>query len=159
MTKLLQTLIFIALAVVVAAAAQLTISSGKPSELKGVTRIYITASDKDFRDKIAGEIKKKLPQVVLTENAKEAQVWLVFRIDMRASMKNNPSFTESSPNLAMLVGPEYEVIAMGEVFRPTSQTKAHSLMKFKDSGNSILQEKFQIEFADAFVKSYQKANR
>src|SRR5207253_8064372 len=130
MTKLLQTLIFIALAVVVAAAAQLTISSGKPSELKGVTRIYITASDKDFRDKIAGEIKKKLPQVVLTENAKEAQVWLVFRVDMRAYPKTGPSFAESSVSLGSMVGPEYEVVARGEVLRPTSQTKAHSLMKF-----------------------------
>ena len=158
MSKLLQILTCIVVAAAVGAAAQLTVSSGKPNELKGVTKIHIAANDKAFRDSIASEIEKKLPQLVVTEKAEEAQVWLVFRVDMRAYTKNNPSFNESSPNLATLVGPEYEVVAMGEVLRLTSQTSAHSLLKFKDSGNSMLRQKFVVEFADAFVKSYRKAN-
>ncbi len=52
---------------------------GEASELKGVTRIFIyTADDLESRNNIMDIIRKNRPEIVVTEQAAEAQVILLF---------------------------------------------------------------------------------
>lgn len=128
-------------------------------ELKGLTRIYVSASDSAARDNIITKIKKRLPQLTITERAEDAEVWLVFSAERRNSPKGDPTIGLDSRTSGTSV--TYEIIGTGTVIKPVSKQSARRLIDFRETTDTTTSFSGQVlssKFASAFIKSYQKAN-
>ena len=140
------------------AAQQPNVQPGMPGELKGVTRIHVAADTESARKGIVEVIKRSLPQLTVTEKAEDAEVWLVFRTDRRNFPKSNPT-----SGLVQATGAptyeEFETVASGQVIKPITKDRARRLIDFKDVSSSVMVDNLSKGFANAFVKSYKKANQ
>jgi hypothetical protein len=169
MRRITLSVFFIFLLVLSASAQDPKIEQGKPAELKGLVNIYVNASDERARQNIVGQIKRQLPQLIITDKAEDAQVLLKFqetrRLYRRASGAPRGSIQrrgateqiESKGPINLPTG-EFEIIAIGEVIKPVGLTSARRLLRFNDALSSSLEDKLSNEFASAFIKIYKKAN-
>src|SRR5262245_26169447 len=65
------------------------IEYGKQEELKGVTKIYVyTGTELAIRQDIIKEISKKLPTLVITDKAVDAEIVLLFGTDSNTFLRN-----------------------------------------------------------------------
>jgi hypothetical protein len=160
MLKISLTLSGIAFLAITAASQQPVVAPGQPEELKGVTRIYVSAASKDARNSIIGEIKKRLPQLTITERSEEAEVWLLFSIERRSFSKANPAYTLGASRTSG-TSEEYEMVASGAVIKPVTKESARRLIEFRDTAEtttSFPEQALSAKFAKAFVKAHRKAN-
>jgi hypothetical protein len=162
MRKLSFTLLVIAIAFLTIAAAsrQRVVVPGKAQELKGVTRLYVSALSKETRDNIISEIKKQLPQVTITEKSEDAEVWLLFAAERRSFPKGDPvsglGMRTSSGTSA-----EFEIVASGSALKPVTKERSRRLWEFKSTTETTMsfpEQALSTKFAKAFVKTYRKAN-
>jgi hypothetical protein len=161
MTKNLFVLFLLAFFALTTAAQQQVVEPGKPQELKGVTRIFISASDAVTRNDLVTEIKKRLPQVTITERSEDAEVWLLYSASQRALQKTNPASDLGGSRTSGTPIVEYSLVASGSVIKPVNKQSAHRLIEFKESAETLTPFSGQVlssKFARAFIKSYQKAN-
>jgi hypothetical protein len=140
------------------AAQQLNVQPGIPSELRGVTRIHVAADTESARNGIVEIIKRSLPQLTVTEKTEDAEVWLVFRTDRRNFPKSYPASGLSKATGATTYE-EFETVATGQVIKPITQDSARRLLEFKDVSSSVTVDHLSKGFANAFIKSYRKANQ
>jgi hypothetical protein len=159
MTKNLFAIFLVALLALTAAAQQQVVEPGQPQELKGLTRIYVSASDSAARNNIVAEIKKRLPQLTITERSEDAEVWLLFSSEKRNSPKTDPTMGIDSRTSGTSV--TYEIIGSGSVIKPVSKKSARRLIEFRETTDTTFSFSGQVlstKFARAFIKSYRKAN-
>ncbi|HXM34098.1 MAG TPA: hypothetical protein VN920_02845 [Pyrinomonadaceae bacterium] len=147
----------LALFVISIAAQQPKVIPGTPSELKGVTRIHVAADTESARNSIVEVIKRGLPQLTVTDKAEDAQAWLVFRSDRRNFPKSNPTsgLVQATGNPTY---EEFETVGTGQVIKPITRDTARRLIEFKDVSGSVMADNLSRGFANAFIKSYKKAN-
>ena len=142
------------------AAQKPTIQAGSANELKGVTRIHVAANTESARYGIVEEIGRSLPGVTVVENAEDAEVWLVFKIDRRSFSKSRPgSGLGNSRTEVAEPFEEYETVATGEVIKPVARDTVRRLIEYKDASTTVVAERLSKAFATAFIKSYKKANQ
>ncbi len=159
MRKINFALCSIAFLAITAAAQQPVVEPGQAQELKGVTRVYVSTISKDTRNNIVAEIKKRLPQLIITERSDDADVWLLFRIEQRSFPKASPSGLGAT-NISV-TSAQYEVVASGAVIKPVTKASAHRLLEFRETADTVtsyVEQGLSTKFARAFVKSYRKAN-
>ena len=159
MRRISFTLCAIAFLAITVAAQQPVVVPGQAQELKGVTRVYVSTVSKDARNNIVAEIKKRLPQLTLTERSDEAEVWLLFSIEQRSFPKASPSGLGAT-NI-FVTSAQYEVVASGAVIKPVTKESAHRLIEFRETADTVTsfpEQALSTKFARAFVKSYRKAN-
>jgi hypothetical protein len=135
------------------------VEPGRPQELKGVTRIHVSAASNDARNNIIGEIRKRLPQLTITERSEEAEVWLLFSIAQRSFPKADPTSGLGSNSSGTSI--EYELVASGAIIKPVTSETARRLMEFQESTETTMsfpEKALSTKFAKAFVKTYRKAN-
>jgi hypothetical protein len=158
MRKLSFTVFWIAIAfLTIAAASRQRVEPGQAKELKGVTRLYVSAISKDTRNNIIAEIKKRLPEVTIAERAEDAQVWLLFSAQRRSSPKGDPTLGISSSTSSV----EYEMVGSGAAIKPVTKERTRRLWEFKDTTETTMsfpEQALSTRFAKAFVKTYRKAN-
>lgn len=138
---------------------QPVVEPGRAEELKGVTRIYVSTASEDARNNIIGEIKKRLPQLTITERSEEAEVWLLFSSERRSFPKADPTSALGSNSSGTSV--EYELVASGAVIKPVTAASARRLLEFKQSTETTMsfpEQALSTKFARVFVKTYRKAN-
>lgn len=153
------TLFSIAFLAITAAGQQPSIQPGQATELKGVTRLYVSAVSKDTRNSIIAEIKKQLPQVTITENSEDAQVWLLFSTERRGFPKGDPTSGLGSSTGGTSI--EYQIVGSGAVMKPITKESVRRLWEFKDTTETTMsfpEQALSTKFARAFVKTYRKAN-
>ena len=161
MTKITFTLFLGAFLTLTAAAQQPVVEAGQPEELKGVTRIHVSAFNKEARNNIIAEIKKRLPQVTITDRSEEAEVWLLFSVARRDFPKTNPMVELGGTRTSGTPVMEYEMVASGTIIKPVSKERGRRLIEFKETAPTITPFTglaLSTKFARAFVKSYRKAN-
>lgn len=160
MLKISFTLSWIAFLAITAASQQPVVEPGQPEELKGVTRLYVSAASKDARNNIIDEIKKRLPQLTITETSEEAEVWLLFSIERRSFPKANPT-SDLGASRTSGTSVEYEMVASGAVIKPVTKESARRLIEFRDTAETTMsfpEQGLSTKFARTFVKTYRKAN-
>ena len=140
------------------AAQQSNVQPGSPGELRGVSKIHVAADTESARNRILEMIKRSLPQLTVTEKAEDAEVWLVFRTARRNFPKSYPASGLSKATGATTYE-EYETVATGQVIKPITQDSARRLLEFKDVTSSVTVDYLSQGFANAFIKSYKKANQ
>lgn len=156
MRKLFLSVSLIALAAVSALSQQPTVEQGKPAELKGVTKVYLMASNSDARRSILGEIKRNLPNLTFTDRREDAEVWLIFNV-----VRGNVSNADPASSLLetrVPISPKYETIATGTVLKPIAGNHALQLTDFKDSTEGNVAGRLGSNFAKKFIRLYRKAN-
>jgi hypothetical protein len=163
------TLTIWSLMAVTIAAQQPLIEYGSTAELKGVTRIYIyTDADLNLRNKLAGKVAKKLPQLKVTESARDAEIILSYSQDSARALTALIA-TEAGSEQAV-ISPRYDKVEYGNglvVTRGHEKGAVRILMswqKTKTSGGGPLQRAVSggdvaSKFADAFIKAYINANK
>jgi len=160
MRKISFTIFSIAIAcLTITAASRQRVEPGQAKELKGVTRLYVSAISKDTRNNIIAEIKKRLPQMTITETAEDAQVWLLFSAQRRSSPKGDPTLGMGSSTSGTSL--EYEMVGSGAAIKPVTKERTRRLWEFKDTTETTLsfpEQALSTRFAKAFVKTYRKAN-
>ena len=160
MLKIGLTLSWLVFLTITVASQQPVVVPGQPEELKGVTRLYVSSASEDARNNIVGEIKKRLPQLTITERSEEAEVWLLFSVEQRSfSRANSASSIGSTRTSGASV--EYEVVASGAVIKPVTKESARRLIEFRDTAETTMsfpEQALSTKFARAFVKTYRKAN-
>ena len=156
MRKVSLSLFLIILAAATALSQQPTVEQGKPAELKGITKVYLSARDNNARQSIVKEIKKSLPDLTFTDRPEEAEVWLVFNIERGNVSNADPAsgLTSSSVPLSL----RNETVATGSIIKPIAKNRVRKLLDFKDSSETALAGKLGTNFAREFVKLYRKAN-
>lgn len=156
MRKVYLSLFLITLAAAATLSQQLSVDQGKPDELKGVTKVYLSAANNSAHQSIIKEIKKSLPGLTFTDRPEEAEVWLVF--DLGQSKVSNAEPASGLTSSSVPVSQRYELIATGSIVKPIAKNQVRKLMDFKDSSEPALAAKLSRNFARDFVKLYRKAN-
>lgn len=141
---------------------QSRVEYGDPSELKGVTKVFVdTGFSKNDRDRIVKELEKqkaKLGKLEVVSTEAEAEVTLSFvaRTDktfvgMSTSRVPNTNTSVSSPAY------NDEIAGLGYVYKPAGDG-IRILIEMKDSKSTIWERHPATNFARAFIKAYIKAN-
>jgi hypothetical protein len=156
MQKFILSLCLVILAVASAHAQQLTVEKGKAEELKGVATVYLNTDAESYR-MIVKEVSKHLPGLSFTNKPEEAQAWLVFSVQKSKYSKGDPTSALTASRVSS-VTEDYEFVATGTVVIPVAKDRVRKLLDFKDTSQSIIQNKLSTNFARAFVRMYQKAN-
>lgn len=156
MRKLSLSLFLIALIAGAALAQQPTIEMGKAAELKGITKVYLMASNSDARRSILDGIKRSLPNLTFTDRREDAEVLLIFNV-LRGNVSNaDPAsgLTESKVPISI----KYETTATGLVLKPVDGNHALQLTDFKDTSEGDAAGRLGSNFARKFIRLYRKAN-
>lgn len=149
---------------------------GSPNELKGVTKIYVyTGSDLEARNNIVKTIQKKLKDIIFTEQPEDAEIHLLFAADAStfyAGTWRNSTTTESGTvNAQGTYSGQSDtdtsdtaiyrkvVTGTGVVGRLKDRDTIRLLLDFEDSRSYLLERRPSTNFARAFIKAYEKANK
>jgi hypothetical protein len=157
---------------------------GSIKDLKGVSKIYVSAgSALQERNNIVSTIQKKLNNIKVTKSAKEAEVVLFYFAfvscaDTNLSTKNNQGISgtnvkalgDSSGSYGYYAGMSpletstsaynTKVInSNGEVLKSVGENKFRLIMKFKDKTTAGIGRDPSTNFAKAFIKAYESANK
>jgi hypothetical protein len=161
------------------------IEYGSLVDLKGVESIFIyTGADIELRNKITKEITKKLKNITITNRPSEGQVCLIYGAAIStfyagttttgtATGTTNSTSTGNSTNTTGTATaqtqsrPQYRTATYGEgtivVIKPNNTLRI--IMSFNDSKGdgpplaTLFERNPSTNFARAFVKAYQEANK
>ena len=131
---------------------------GKPSELKGLKRVFVdTGGDLKNRDRILDEIQKADIGVELLDSADGAEVILYFQGGKEKHMSGVNSTTDPYGNTRST--PSYRKITVGggQVFVVRGD-KLRMVLSFDDEEKTVFEKKPATNFGKTFVKAYKKAN-
>lgn len=144
--------IFIALIFALSINAQVNYEEGKPSELKGLTKIFVETEDdlESYKYIIAALNKAKLPKVKIVDKVEAADIVLDFLYDT-VDLAVNPSGTATATNTAESVG---NVLVVDK----KSERTQRIILNLGIKQDPKARNKTANEFVKAFVKIYKKAN-
>jgi hypothetical protein len=140
-------------------------SYGTPAELKGVRSLFIFTEDFAAGQRIAGELQKKLPNVVQAESPEEADVVLFFSSTRKTFSLGTTTTVTSSGSTATATDRNNtltKTFGYGMVVKVTGPGRARVLMAFEDSreeGKISFAKPPAINFAREVAKAYEKANK
>lgn len=154
--KFLLCLLVIA-AVVTTANAQ-SLEYGKPSELKGLKRVFVdTGGDMKNRERIQNEIQKANLGVELLDSADGAEVIISFQGGKEKQMSGVNSTTDSYGNTRSTPSYRKITVGAGQVFVVRGD-KLRVVLSFDDEEKTVFEKKPATNFGKTFVKAYKKAN-
>jgi hypothetical protein len=139
------------------------IEYGSESELKGVRSIYVyTATELDDHNRIVKEIQKRIKGIVITDKPETADVCLIYGSDFATFYAGTYSTgTVTNSTIQANSTPRYQSIVYGTgmVVKVKPDGTARLLLDFKDSQSTRLERRPTTNFARAFAKAYEKANK
>lgn len=159
----LRTCCFIVLLCVSITAQSPTIEYGNESELKGVKSIYIyTGTNLEVRNNILKEIQKKLKAITVTNKPEDADVCLIFESDFATFYAG--AYSTATVDGSTIQGnstARYRSVVYGSgmVMKIKEDGTPRLLLDFKDSRATRFERRPSTNFARAFVKAYEKANK
>jgi hypothetical protein len=142
--------------------AALEFENGKPSELKGLTRLFVNAgADADSREQIVKEIGKAgLPGLVFVDSREKAEIVMRFGSSEKKVVEDLTT--------APVVGTDWTMTTIdrriihsgqGLVFIAGKDRKrARIVINFGSMQDAAFEKRPPIKFARAFVKAYKEAN-
>ncbi len=134
---------------------------GKPEEMAGLTKVFVsTGLDVGPRNNIIREIQKKLPKLIFTDSAEEADLFLSFGSSSEpagvvTTTRGVPG-TDTRRSQSQVVTEE---LATGYVATFPAPGRVRILMSFKDTRSNLFERKTTTNFARAFVKAYLEAEK
>ena len=135
-----------------AAAQNPTIEYGHPSELQGVTKVFVdTGTDLESRDRIIKDLQKGAPALTVVSRPEEAEVHLRFYLD-------------DEDNYAVIVPARGRVgvssvrRGSGTVVKLVGGQRVRVLWGHKDSQRTPLERRPSANFGREFVKLYRRYN-
>lgn len=143
---------------------QPVVEYGKPDELKGITKIFIsTGADMTNRQrmlKVFEKEKKKIPDIVILDSPEGAEVVLGFNADRETYLAGVITNTPTNAGDSTTSSPTYRNVYTGAgiVFVPKDENRMRVLMDFSGSARFRWTDWPSEQFAKAFVKAYIKAN-
>lgn len=149
------------------ALAQKITEYGKPDELKGVTKIFVSlvyggSVELKDRDRIIKEIeqgkkKYKIPNLEVVDRAEDAEVILIYSEEVEGEVYG--ATTTNSGNVAhTTVRQRDRWTGKGIVVKPLADGNQRLIMDSTSSQVSFLQNAPATSFGKAFMKAYVKAN-
>jgi hypothetical protein len=133
-------------------AQKLTVEYGNPSELRGVKKVFVdTGTDIELRNRIAEEIKKRLPDLVIVSAPEDADVHLQF------SLKEERDYRLVIP-VGGRIGMPYTV-GFGSVVKVLDTNRLRVLLSFKDTRARFGERRPSTNFAKTFVEAYRESNK
>lgn len=173
---MIKTLCFILFCASVALAQEVQFQYGSTDELRGITKIYVyTGPSLDTRNNIVKEIKKRLKDIVVTDRPEDAEIHLVFEASARSfyagtysTSDSNASATVTGPGTATgkattntTSTPIYRIAIDGYGFvgKRIGSDTVRLLMDFQDTKSTRWERRPSTNFARAFCKAYEKANK
>lgn len=167
--RLFLPVILILAGALVVCAADPIIEYGAPSELRGLTRIFIdTGTNLETRNVIAAEIHKKLPALTIVERIEAAQVVLDFTGETHVyrdpgggtvyfgTGTQSPSYygvDVTAPSSTT------EHTGHGLVYLPVSADAIRVVLEHNDLKGTFSKKGPAKKFAKKFIKAYRTANR
>ncbi|MDQ3799829.1 MAG: hypothetical protein M3384_10280 [Acidobacteriota bacterium] len=136
--------------------------SGKPSELKGLTKLFVNAgTDAESRDQIVSEIERaKLPGLVFVKSREDAEIVMRFggsEMEVLEEMTTTPvvgtDWTMTTVNRSVVQSGQGLVFIAGR-----ERKRARIIMNFGSVQDAAFEKRPPIKFARAFVKAYKEAN-
>lgn len=140
---------------------------GSTEDLKGVTRVFVyTGTETEVRENITKEIRKKLKDIQFVNSPGEAEVWLMFSADIstfrtgsttRASVHDTALGTYGTAQTT----DDYRTVVDGRgyIYRNRGGDDQVLVSKFGDTRTTAFERRPSTNFAKAFVKMYQEANK
>jgi hypothetical protein len=136
-----------------AAAQKQSVEYGDASELRGVKKVYVdTGTDVELRNRIASEIRKRLPALDIVSAPEGADVHLQF------SLKEERDYGVLIPVGGRVGGVAYSV-GVGSVFKVLAENRVRVLLSFRDTRTRFGERRPSTNFARAFVEAYKEANK
>jgi hypothetical protein len=141
----------------------LEFETGKPSELKGLTRLFVnTGTDAESRDQIVREIEKaKLPGLVFVNSREDAEIVMRFggsETEVMEGMTTTPvagtDWTMTTVDRSIIQSGQGLVFIAGK-----ERKRARIIMSFVGAQDAAFEKRPPIKFARAFVRAYKEANR
>lgn len=144
-------------AVFTTAAAQ-SFEYGKPSELKGLKKVFVdTGGDMKNRDRILNEIQKANLGVELLDSADSAEIILNFQGGKEKQMSGVNSTTDTLGNTRSTPSYRKITVGAGQVFVVRGD-KLRVVLSFDDEEKTVFEKKPATNFGKTFVEAYKKAN-
>jgi hypothetical protein len=122
------------------------IETGRPEELRGVTKVFV-GLDAEQRQVVVKEIKKELPNLEIVSRPEESDIHLLFFLKETRDGR---------------------IESLGTVVKLIDVKRARTLFSFKDdlppiyaqhsAKNRGIEYAMPLNFAREFVKAYKKAN-
>lgn len=135
-----------------AAAQKQSVEYGDAAELRGVKKVFVdTGTDVDLRNRIASEVRKRLPDLQIVSAPEGADVHLQF------SLKEERDYGLLIP-AGGRIGVTYSV-GVGSVLKVLGENRVRVLMSFRDTRTRFGERKPSTNFARAFVEAYKQANK
>lgn len=127
---------------------------GKPTELKGLTKLFIdTGGDTEQRDRILKEFdKEKNLGISVLDSQDEAQVVLFFAGDKVAYTGGSINNGNGS------VGTGYRSTGKGIAFIPKQPNTMRIILSVNSTKNYVWTPKPEVKFTREFIKAYKEAN-
>ena len=129
-----------------------TIEYGHPSELQGVTKVFVdTGTDLESRDRIIREIQKGTPNLTVVSRPEDADVHLRFNLD-------------DEDNYAVIVPARGRVgvssvrRGAGTLVKVIDDKRMRVLWSYKDSQRMPIERRPSANFGREFVKLYRRYN-
>jgi len=159
---------------------------GSPNELRGITKVYVyTGAELEVRNNIVKIIQKELKQIIVTDRPNDADVYLFYGaavntfyagtwgnstttgqgvINGQAHTYGNTTtaqgtYSGQSTTTSSNV-PRYRTVVTGSgIVAKIDGSKVRLLLDFHDDRSSVLERRPSTNFARAFVRAYEKANK
>ncbi len=126
-------------------AQQQTFDYGRPAEMRGLTRFFLeTEGNMKRRDQITELVRKKLPALIFTDRAEDAEAIILYTEDLEPRLVNGTSIDDRS--------------CAAQVFVPLAAGKGRLLFSYAMKKKNMFQSDPYKNFANEFVKAYKEAN-
>lgn len=145
---------------VISALGQGEFDYGKPSDLKGLTKIYIdTMGDLKENERIVSRLNKaKISTIQIVEDSDDAEIVLMFGGDdfTVTSGANSNTIGGSTSTVVTRVN---LLLGEGRVFvLPKEGSKLLLIMRVKNTQQTKLEKRPVTKFVEDFIKVYKKVN-
>lgn len=141
----------------------LDFETGKPTELKGLTKLFVNAgTDAESRNLIIKEIEKaRLRELIFVNSREEADIVMRFGGSEKEILEGMTTTPVVGTDWTMTTIDRQTVQSgQGLVFIAGKDRKrARIVINFGSVQDAAFEKRPQIKFARAFVKAYKEANR
>jgi hypothetical protein len=131
---------------------------GKPSELKGLKKVFVdTGGDMKNRERILNEIEKANLGIDLLDSADAAEVILNFQGGKEKQLSGVNSTTDTYGNTRGTASYRKITVGGGQVL-VVKDGRFRVVLSFDDEEKTVFEKKPATNFGKTFVKAYKKAN-
>ena len=132
---------------------------GTIDDLKGITKVFgFTGTDLSSRENILKEVGKKLPQIIFTSNAEDAEVVLEYGSSADKYFAGISSTSNGTGGVQS--NAQYRKVQTGNgvVMKKGSNGRMRLGLNFSDEQKWHFEHRPSTNFARKFVDAYRKAN-